>query len=157
VRLWTEAASLAPDIWVPHLMLGQELQLQGRLDDAVRVYRKAIALRPQEPYAYIKSAECLTVLHRYDEARELIARWRTIEPRSSRPLVGLGLIAAYTGRPAEARQYFLQAIAADPTDATARQSLERLDAHAFAPPIECLDPDGTRRADCPPVVAPAPR
>ena len=139
VRLWVEAAMNAPDIWVTHLMLGQELQLQGRLNEAVYAYRRAIALRPQEPYGYTKAAECLIALQRYDEAGELFKQWRAVDHRSNRPVMGLGLVAALTGRPAEAQKYFEEAIAIDPTDRDSRESLARLNANELPRCADCFD------------------
>ena len=39
----------APDIWVPHVMLGEALQERGSREEAVAEYRLAISLRPSEP------------------------------------------------------------------------------------------------------------
>jgi len=149
VRLWTEAAVNAPDIWVTHLMLGQELEFDGRCAEAVEAYERAIRLRPQEPYAYLKSGVCLATMGRLDEAARMFTRARTIQPRSTRPLMGLGMVATLAGRHDEARRYFLEAVDLDPGDHGARDALARVQADiAAADAAQCASLAGAARVDC---------
>ena len=148
VRLWTEAAAHAPDIWVTHLMLGQELQFQGRCAEAVDAYDRAIALRPQEPFAYLRSGLCLTALGRLDEATQMFDRARTMQPKSARPLIGLGMVASLAGRHAEARRFFLEAVDLDPQDRAARDALAQLEARMPAATVPCAALEGRARLEC---------
>jgi len=149
VRLWTEATVSAPDIWVTHLMLGQELQFQGRCAEAVQAYEEAIRLRPQEPYAYLKSGICLATIGRLDEATAMFTHAKTMEPKSTRPIIGLGMVASLAGRHDEARRYFLEAVDLDPGDAGARDALARLQADmASAAAAKCASLPSAERADC---------
>jgi hypothetical protein len=146
VRLWTEAVIHAPDIWVTHLMLGQELQFQGRCREAVESYQRSIALRPQEPYAYLKSGVCLTAMGRLDEATRMFDRARAMQPASPRPLVGLGMVAALVGRHDEARRWFLEAVDRDPADGAARDALAHYELQARIAACEPLS--GAARDAC---------
>jgi hypothetical protein len=160
IRLWTEAAESAPDIWVTHLMLGQELQLQGRCDDAVRSYERAIALRPQEPFAYLKAGVCLASLGRVQEATRMFERAHALQPRATRPLIGLGMMSTLAGRHDEALQYFRQAVDLDPGDAGAKDALSHLEADVLAAAAaRCASLEGRAQAECVAQVVPthAPR
>jgi hypothetical protein len=155
VRLWTQASIHAPDIWVTHLMLGQELQIQGRCAEAVEAYERAIVLRPQEPFAYVRAGVCFVALGRLDQAAQMFDRARTLQPTSPRPLVGLGVIASLSGRHAEARRWFLDAVDKDPNGPTARDAraqLELLDRLAACEPLAAA-----ARAACLATASQAPR
>lgn len=69
IAVWTQAANLAPDHWVPQLLLGEELQRANRCDEAVVHFRTAIRLYPDETTGYRKLGGCLIQLGRFDEAR----------------------------------------------------------------------------------------
>jgi hypothetical protein len=149
VRLWTEAAEGAPDIWVTHLMLGQELQLQGRCDEAVTSYERAIALRPQEAFPYLKAGVCLASLGRVQEGARMFERARSLQPRSTRPLIGLGMMATLEGRHDEARRYFREAVELDPDDAGAKDALSKAEEHVLAAAAaQCASLEGRAREDC---------
>jgi protein O-mannosyl-transferase len=149
VRLWTEAVDSAPDIWVTHLMLGQELQLQGRCDEAVTSYKRAIALRPQEPFPYLKAGVCLASLGRLQEGTQMFARARALQPQSTRPLIGLGMMSTLAGRPDEARRYFRDAVDMDPDDANAKNALSSLEADVLAAAAaRCASLEGRAREEC---------
>ena len=68
VRLWLEAVEQSPDVWVPHLMLGEAFHDSGALDQALAEYRMAIGLRPTEQVPYMKLGLCLAEMRRLDEA-----------------------------------------------------------------------------------------
>ena len=51
VHLWLSAVQQAPDVWVPHVSLGESLQNVGSHDAAAAEYRLAISLRPERARA----------------------------------------------------------------------------------------------------------
>jgi Flp pilus assembly protein TadD len=123
VGLWVEAASSAPDHWVPRLLLGEALQEAGRREEAVDQYRTAIALRPKEQFAYAKLGTCLVELGRLQEAADTFTRLQDLDPESTVAPTGLGTIAMLQGDVRRARDYFLTALERDRSNVPARQLL----------------------------------
>jgi hypothetical protein len=68
VGLWLEAVERSPQVWVPHLLLGEALHERGASEQALAEYRMAVRLRPDEPTPYMKVGLTLAELHRFDEA-----------------------------------------------------------------------------------------
>ena len=83
VRLWLDAAEKAPDIWVPHVMLGSALQERGGREDAVVAYQRARQLRPNESAVHMRLGLVLAELGRLDESRAAFTTMLHIDP--SRP------------------------------------------------------------------------
>jgi protein O-mannosyl-transferase len=123
VRLWLSAVQQAPDVWVPHVALGEALQNAGSGDAALAEYRLAIDLRPQEPVPYMKLGLCLAEMQHLDEAAQVFQKLEQLTPGSSVARNGLGAVAMLQGRYEEARQHYRSALEAHPNDVAARQSL----------------------------------
>ncbi len=103
---------------------------------------------------------CLASLGRIDEGTHMFERARALQPRSTRPLIGLGMMSALAGRQDEARRYFREAVDLDPGDEGARTALARLEADVLAAAAaRCASLDGHAREECgtPDVRAQAPR
>lgn len=126
VRLWLDAAEKAPDIWVPHVMLGSALQDQGAREEALAAYRRAIAVRSTEQAPYMKLGLCLAEMGRLGEAREAFVTLLRLAPTSAVGHNGLGAVAVLDGRHEEARRHYEEALTHNPRDVTARQSLAML-------------------------------
>jgi protein O-mannosyl-transferase len=133
IGLWAEAVELAPDHWLPHLLLGQALHEAGRRDEAMLAYSRVIELRPEETLAYQKLALGYAESGRYEEARATFERLHQLDPRSPIPSNGFGAIALLMGRPEEARAHFLEALRLDAANVRARQALAAM---AEQPPPE---------------------
>ena len=138
VRLWLDAAEKAPDIWVPHVMLGSALQDKGALDEAIVAYRRAIRLRPAEQASYMRLGLALAEAGRLPEARTAFDALLGINPGSAVGHNGLGAVAMIEGRHDEARAHYEQALAHDPDDVAARQSLAMLHERVWQNPSEAL-------------------
>ncbi len=126
VLLWRDARDKAPDLWVPHVMLGESLQAAGRKEEAIASYRMAQALRPEEKFTYMKLGLCLAELERLDEAAEAFGRLQRLDPRSVIAHEGLGTVAMMQGKAHEAERYFRMALQVDPESPSARRSLALL-------------------------------
>jgi tetratricopeptide (TPR) repeat protein len=116
-------ATLAQDYWCA----GNALQQMGRLEEAERQHRKALALDPA-------NAEIWTNLgvDRYQgghlaEAAALFHRATELAPASSGPYFNLAMCELQLGRPGQARRYLRQAVRIDPEHARARAELSRLE------------------------------
>lgn len=126
LALWTEAAQRAPDVWVPHVMVGGLLQDRGAGEEAIAAYRRAIALRPDEPIPHARLGLCLAELGRLDEAREAFENALRLDPASPIGHNGLGAVAMLAGHPDSARRHYEDALQHVPDDVAARQSLALL-------------------------------
>jgi tetratricopeptide (TPR) repeat protein len=138
VRLWLDAAEKAPDIWVPHLMLGGALEDRGSREEAVSAYKQALRLRPQEKTSYMKLGLCLAEMGRLDEARQVFEALLRLDRTSAVGHNGLGAVAMLAGRNDEARDEYLTALRHHPKDVAARQSLALLYETVWQNPAEAL-------------------
>jgi hypothetical protein len=154
--LWLEAVQHAPDIWLPHLLLGEAMRADGLRTQAVGAFRNAVRLRPDNPDAYLKLAVCLAELGRLREAGQVFDDLRRQDPSSPIAPEGLGTVALLDGRRAEARAHFLEALRLDPGNVAARQSLAMLseqdrrpdDAYRLCTEIQTIAPDTPGVAEC---------
>ena len=138
VRLWLDAVDKAPDVWVPHLLLGEALHDAGSREEALGEYRMAIKLRPVEPLPYMKLGLCLAELHRLDEAVGAFRQLEQVQPASVVARNGLGAVAMLAGRYEEARVHYRDALAVHPDDVAARQSLALIAESVDHDPAEAL-------------------
>jgi protein O-mannosyl-transferase len=147
--LWLDAVQKAPDLWLPHLLLGETLHARGLREPAVAAYARAIELEPRHPDTYLKLGVCLAEMNRLDEAAAVFATLRRVVPDSPVSAEGLGTVAMLRGRRDEARGHFLDALAVDPQNVAARQSLAILseeerrpdDALRYCEEIRALAPE----------------
>ena len=114
VRLWLDAAEKAPDIWVPHVMLGAALQERGAREEAIVAYRRAIRLRPSEQAAYMRLGLAQAELGRLADARATFQALLALDPTSAVGHNGLGAVALLEHKPDEARRHYEDALAHHP-------------------------------------------
>lgn len=138
VRLWLSAVQQAPDIWVPHVALGEALEGAGSPEAAIVEYRLAIQLRPSEPVPYMKLGLALAEQRRLDDASAAFGKLEQVMPGSAVARNGLGAVAMLQGRYEEARQHYRSALAAHPDDVAARQSLAMIAETIDHDPAEAL-------------------
>ena len=138
VRLWLNAAERAPDIWVPHLMLGAALQERGARDEAIVAYRRAIHLRPTEQAPYMRLGLAQAELGRLSDARSTFEALLSLNSTSAVGHNGLGAVALLERKPDEARRHYEQALVHHPADLAARQSLAMLYETVWQNPAEAL-------------------
>ena len=116
----------SPDIWVPHVGLGQSLHAAGQREEAVVAYRRAIDLRASQPEPYVLLGSCLIELGRPDKAAAVFEDLRRVAPHSADPFNGLGAAALFGGRHAGAKAYFEKALELEPGNRSALAWLQRL-------------------------------
>ncbi len=124
------------DLAKAHLDFGLCYQAQGRLPDAERELRQAVALEPTRPEPRLGLALCLTRQQRTREARAVLATVLAADPHRGEALVAMGDALVVEKRDEQALAYYRQAIAQDPRggEAYARLSacLRRLGRHEEA-------------------------
>jgi tetratricopeptide (TPR) repeat protein len=117
-----QALARKPD-WVEALMeLGIALRSAGKLAEAEAAYRDALRLRPDDSDIWTRTGFVQREQRRYEEAEASFRRAVEIEPTSS-SLIGLGDIMSARKDPAEAHEWYLRALAADPYSLDAHRRL----------------------------------
>lgn len=112
-----------PACWMAHNNLGVALKSRGRLDDAARHYRRALALRPDYPEAHNNLG---LALHATGNPRGAVDSYREalrLRPANPEALGNLGASLTSLGRAGEAVAAFQQALQFDPDDAGLRFNL----------------------------------
>jgi choline-sulfatase len=102
---------------------GRVLRDQGRLAEAVPVYRQAAALAPRDPQVWYELATALQQAGESAEARRALEHALRNDPGRPEAHNALGVALASEGRLREAREAFVRATAADPRDARAWNNL----------------------------------
>jgi tetratricopeptide (TPR) repeat protein len=123
VRLWREAVSNAPDIWLPHRGLGDALRDKGDFAGAAAAYAEAARLRPEEANTHLALGVSLLMIGRADEADRALAEATRLAPGLEQAETARGIVARAAGRRDEARDRFIAVARAHPNAVLARQYL----------------------------------
>jgi tetratricopeptide (TPR) repeat protein len=112
--------------------------IDGDADGAVELLERAVAVDPQNPYAYYFLAEAHLQRGAYDQAATFAERAALLSARASNHWLcrsyGLqGRILEKAGAFTAARQAYQRALEADPRDATAHAGLARVGNPGGAP------------------------
>lgn len=113
-----------------HRNLGLALVHDGRFEEAIPSFQRAIELQPQNPTAHCNLAGALSACGRTDEAEVHYTEAIRQQPAYPEARYNLGRIEADRGRPAEAERNLRDAIRYDPRFVEARWLLGRLLAEA---------------------------
>ncbi len=105
------AAAVSPEAW--H-RLGLAAADQGRLDDAIAAYRKALALRPRSAEILYHLGQAYNQSGRKAEAVTVLEKAIALKPRFAPALNTLGMAFDGLGREAEAIDCYRKATAIDP-------------------------------------------
>jgi tetratricopeptide (TPR) repeat protein/mono/diheme cytochrome c family protein len=112
-----------PDAWKEHNNLANALRAQGRLDEALAHYRRALELAPRGHDVRYNLAVALTEAGRTEEGLGELRRVVEDDPRHARARTSLGHALLASGRTAEALPYLEQAVALEPSLAIAHYNL----------------------------------
>ena len=138
IMVWLEAAERAPQDWLPHLLLGEELHRAGKHAEAAAAFRRVVQLRPQEVPAYGKLGVCLSEQGQLDEAAAAFARMKTLDAQSPEASNGLALVALLRGQIDDARRGYQSTLTIDPANIAARRGLSVLEETAGGNPAAAL-------------------
>ena len=127
VRLWEEAARLAPDTPAAHLGLGNEYRNTGQCDRAQPAYKRTIELSPISTDAYLGLASCLLARNQMIEAYRILREaMDNVPPGEIRIRLALaGLEESEFRRPAEAVRLCQEVLAIQPRDSNALDCVRR--------------------------------
>jgi tetratricopeptide (TPR) repeat protein len=92
IALWEDAERKAPAKPRPHFNLGQAYQQTQRLDDAIREYEHALALKPDIHAAYSNIAAIYLDRKQYDKGEEVLRRITTLAPDFTEGFINLGVL-----------------------------------------------------------------
>jgi len=109
-----------------HYNLGLLMSMTGRLADAEREYRRALALDPAHAGARGNLGPLLVRMGRTREAAEELRRLVADDPENVSALTNLGVVLMQQGRAGDARPYLERALQIAPEMPQARAALEAL-------------------------------
>jgi tetratricopeptide (TPR) repeat protein len=121
--LWRTTLVKNPDCWMAHGDLGLLLYNQGRMEEAMEHYHKAIQINPNYSDALNNLGNALAAKGRFDEAIENYRKAIQIKPNNSEALDNLGTALAAKGQSDEAIENFCKAIQIDPNNSEALDNL----------------------------------
>jgi TolB-like protein/Tfp pilus assembly protein PilF/class 3 adenylate cyclase len=122
-REFEAALRVLPNYSPVYMMTGAVDRRQGRWDDAVRHFDRAVELDPLNFSSVQESAFTYEILNRFEEARPLLQRALAINPKDSHARVELSMLAYY--RSADVREWRaeLNKIAAEGRESASRAAL----------------------------------
>ena len=121
--LWRDTLVRNPDCWMAHNNLGMLLSNQGRNDEAMDHYHKAIQICPNYWEALNNLGNALAAQGQFDEAIENYYKVIQINPDYVAVLDNLGAALAARGRFDEAIENYHKTIQINPNDAKALNNL----------------------------------
>jgi tetratricopeptide (TPR) repeat protein len=115
-----------PDSYRAHQLRAQMFERVNNDDAAIQEYREALKRKPDLQNIHFAIGTLYWKDHRLDDAwPELLLELKT-NAHHPQALYELGDICAFTGRPAEAEKYFLQAVKLEPGMTEAHYALEKI-------------------------------
>lgn len=124
---WAQAFRLKPELIKAqdYHKLGQTFWEQGKVEDAIDLYQRAIERNPNLGASYYQLAEILTEREDWQKAREIYEQLLKKDPQQARAHHKLGTVSLQQGKLAEAIAQFHQAIECDPEFPWAYHSLNQ--------------------------------
>jgi len=126
-RIKAKTAQAAPPPFDPSFVQaindGLQLHQQGRIDDAIAAFRKAIAVNPNHPLAYGNLGAILNDRGQSEESVALCQKAVALDPSLSLAHNNLGLALTKLKRPEEAIAAFSRAVAAEPANTGAMNNM----------------------------------
>ncbi len=123
VTLYTATLQKNPGCWMAHYNLGIILREQGDVDQALKHYRQAFALRPNYAEAHYNLARCLVETGQLDDAIEHYEKALKINPADPETHNNLGVTLFGIGRVDDAIVHYQKALAIWPGYAAAACNL----------------------------------
>ncbi|HSI43461.1 MAG TPA: tetratricopeptide repeat protein [Methylotenera sp.] len=98
----------------PNFYCGVALQFQGKVDQALAVFRNASQIEPHNLNVQQAIASCLDQLKRYEEAYQQLLKVLHLAPQDALVNANLGAISEKLGKGREALSYYDTALSLDP-------------------------------------------
>jgi superkiller protein 3 len=119
VTLFEYVLKLTPDSPIINYSLGYEFQFQGRLDEAIERYRRALQVDPDYVEAYINIGVALEMKGQLDEAEGHLRRALQLAPSDANVYIDLANVYQLRGGFDKAIDYFKEALKINPNDVEA--------------------------------------
>ncbi len=126
ISLLARAQRIHPDDFWLNADLARQLLRTGRLEEAIRFYSVAVAIRPRSGIARNGLADALHRSGRLDEAAATFRRAVRLRPDDVWAIIGLGAVLLDRGSMAEARAQFREAEAIRPDDGWIRDQIAQV-------------------------------
>jgi tetratricopeptide (TPR) repeat protein len=125
IKLWSEELAREPAsmVFVP---LGDALRRRGQLEPALKVATRGLERHPYDADAHDLLARIYADRGDMERAMDEWSAALRVAPHHAGALKGMGFACFQAGRAAEAEQYLVAAVAADPGDPTIDAALSRL-------------------------------
>ena len=124
--LFEHASQVTRDNPLALSLLGSLLAKEGKLDQAINYYRKALQIEPRFPEAQFCLANALDQQGQLDEAIELYQKALWFKPSQTQSHIFLGAAFAKQRKYEEAATHYRAALALNPESAIAHNNLARL-------------------------------
>ena len=125
LSIWEDTVAKAPSNGQGYNALGNALAKDGRIDEAIAHYEKALQVKPAYAEAHNNLGVALGKSGRFDEVIAHCNKALEINPNLADAHNNLGIALAGCGRFDEAVAHFDKALKIKPDDATARNNLSR--------------------------------
>jgi tetratricopeptide (TPR) repeat protein len=122
------AGDIAPESNDVYRLMGRAFHAQGKTDDAVNAYQRAIELDDKDAWSMNNLGLLLVETKRADEALPLLVKAVELKKDVAAFHNNLGMALEHTGRFGAAGKAYAEALAADPGYAKAKQNLTRVEA-----------------------------
>ena len=119
ITFWTDTSRKSPDEPLPHYNLGNALERQGRLDEAIQQYKRAIVLKPAS-VAYKALGHVYSLKGLKNETAKEYMKALELEPGNAELHNETGIILMETGNYDNALDHFMKAVELVPDDAKLR-------------------------------------
>lgn len=114
--LWADTLEKNPESWMPLNNMGLEMARQGRHEEAVGYYERAVAVRPDDALANYNLGTALMEAGRVEESLASFEESFRIEPRRVEARLNKGAALLKLDRPADAAAEFEAALPSLPED-----------------------------------------
>ncbi|MGA2789088.1 MAG: tetratricopeptide repeat protein, partial [Verrucomicrobiota bacterium] len=121
--LWRNTLAKNPDCWMAHSNLGSYMFNEGRVEEAMEHYLKAVRINPNNPEVLTDLGVALAAKGQFDEAIENYRKVIQINPDFDSALFNLGIALAAKGRFDEAIENYYKAIQISPNNSKALYNL----------------------------------
>lgn len=141
VKYWQDAVAGSPGSAYSLAMLGNAYKGEGRIAEAERSLRQAIAIGFEAPNAHVDLAEILLARRDFAGAERNLVRALELAPGDDTILACIGVVCARSGRPGEAREIWQSVVGRNPRNRIALDGLRGL---AAGPIVQAVreDADG---------------